>query len=41
MMKICNKCKEEKSYSEYHKRGHGFQPRCKSCRSKASDVTKT
>lgn len=30
-MKICGKCKEEKPFSEFHKKGDGYQSRCKPC----------
>jgi hypothetical protein len=33
-MKTCNKCKEEKENSEFHKRGKGLRSDCKVCRSK-------
>lgn len=38
-MKICSKCKEEKSFSEFHKHKHskdGYRSQCKECR-KESD----
>ena len=30
-MKTCSRCKVEKSYEEFHRRGKGYQPYCKPC----------
>jgi hypothetical protein len=29
--KRCNRCGEDKSTDDFHRRGKGFQPRCKAC----------
>lgn len=31
-MKICNKCSIEKPFTEFHKRGKGYQSVCKQCK---------
>lgn len=31
-MKKCNACKIEKPFSEFHRRGSGYQTECKSCK---------
>lgn len=37
-MKKCNKCLQTKSLDQFHKRGKGHQPWCKSCKKKDDKI---